>query len=143
MKSTIPADPYDGAAVLQDDAGVVMTYPWCSFDTGCFVGRDAVDLRRMKYGVVLQSTDHLPTVLGIVVFNLVGFGEKDGRGLLALSDLPVFALRLLTGHPARVWYLERISLLGEGQFKMVIAEDLNRAHGSILRSINQVFPKCP
>jgi hypothetical protein len=72
------------------------------FDAGRFVDRNAVDLRGVKDGVVLQDMNQLPTVLGIFVFNLLGLGEKDGRGLLALSELPLFALRLLVGHPARV-----------------------------------------
>ena len=60
----------------------------------------------MKHGIMLHDPDHFPTVLGLFVFNLVGLGEEYGRGPLAFADLPVFVLRLLVGHPARIAALD-------------------------------------
>jgi hypothetical protein len=64
---------------------------------------------------MLHDPDHFPTVLGLFVFNLVGLGEEDGRGPLAFADLPVFALRLLVGHPARIAALEGAEVHAEDQ----------------------------
>ncbi len=60
----------------------------------------------MKHGVVLQKPDQLLAVLGLVILDFVGLGEEDRSRFLALPHLPLFLLRLLIGHPARVTALE-------------------------------------
>src|ERR1700723_278007 len=97
IESTIAAYADYGAAVLQDEVSGFWACPRSFFDAGRLIGRDAINLRRMKHGIMLHDPDHFPTVLGLFVFNLVGLGEEDGRGPLAFADLPVFALRLLVG----------------------------------------------
>jgi hypothetical protein len=115
IERAIAADADDGAAVLQDDVGGFGTRPRRFFDGRRFVGRDAVDLRGVKHGVVFQDADRLPAVLGFVVFDLIGLREKDRGGFLALADLPVLFLRLLVGHPARIAALEGAHVHAENE----------------------------
>ena len=99
----------------QDDSCGFGARPRRLLNTRRFVCWQAVNLRRVKHGVVLENTHLFLGVLRFVVLDLIWLREKDRRGLFALANLPVLFMGLLIGHPARIAGLERPHVHAEDQ----------------------------
>lgn len=82
---------------------------------GALLRGTAIDLRGVQHGVVIKNPNYFPAVVSPVVFDFKRLCEEDGRRVFALTNLRVFVLCLLVGHPARIAAPEGAQVHAEDQ----------------------------